>query len=267
MGLLDRFLRSREEGDTEEVKPFLDHLEDLRWMLLKMMATLAAGMVLSFGFRAQLVAVVQKPLRDIDPNLVANLMVLGVTDSFTISFQIAFFAGIILTFPFLLFFAAEFVLPALTRSEKRYLIPGILAGVGLFLTGVCFCYYGLLPAALRFFFKDAQMMQWTPMWTVREYFAFVTQFTIALGLAFELPVAVLVLVKLGFLSHAVMVKTRIFAVVLILGFAAVVSPTPDPFTFLAFGLPMWAMYEACIAIARIVEKRRERRLSDPVPPQ
>jgi sec-independent protein translocase protein TatC len=255
MRLIERFFRSREQANPDAVKPFLEHLEDLRWTLLKMLGTLLLGMVLSFAFRGPLVAIIQKPLHDIDPELVARLMVLGVTDSFTISFQLSFFAGIVATFPFLLFFAAEFVLPALTRAEKRFLIPGILIGAGLFLSGVFFSYFWLLPPTLRFFFQDARSLQWTPMWTVSEYFSFVSQLTLTLGFCFELPVAVLILVRLGILSHAIMVKTRTFAAVGILGLAAFISPTADPFTFLAFGLPMWALYEGSMVIAWFMERR------------
>lgn len=261
MSLLRKFFKFREEANPEAVKPFLDHLEDLRWTLLKCAATLIAGMGLSFTFRAELVRVMQRPLAAIDPELVAKLQVLGVTDSITISFKLAFYAGIVLTFPFLTFFVAQFVVPALTRAEKRYLVPALAISFGLFLVGVLFAYYYVLPGTLHFFFQDARSMQWTPMWTVRDYFSFVAHLTLALGLAFELPVAVLLLVKLKFLTFDLMRKTRVFAVVIILCLAAVIAPTPDPFTFLALGGPMWALYEICIWLAWFIERRERQALA------
>jgi sec-independent protein translocase protein TatC len=254
---IEKLFKFRQQSESDASKPFLEHMEELRWTLVKMAAALGAGMVLSFGFRAELVHIVQHPLRSVDPSLVAGLRTLGITDSLTISLQLAFYAGIVLTFPFLLFFLAQFVLPALTRQEKKYVLPAIGIGFGLFLTGVLFSYYFVLPKALAFFFKDAQSLEWTPTWTVREYFSFVTQITLAFGLSFELPVLVMLLVYLGFLSFEFLNRTRAYAIVLILILAMVIAPTPDVLTFLSLGAPMCLLYEGCIWLAWLLEKRRK----------
>lgn len=258
--LLKGFFKFRESEDRDETKPFLDHLEDLRWMLVKMAITLGAAMMISFGFRQRLVHIIQHPLQTVDPNLVSSLRSLGVTDSLTISIQLAFYAGIVLSFPFLLYFLGEFVLPALTRQEKKYVWPAIAVGFVLFLIGVLFSYWVVLPETLAFFFHDAQSLNWTPTWTVREYFAFVTQITLAFGLAFELPVAVLLLVHLGLLSFDFLSRTRRYAVVLILCLAIVIAPSPDVLTFLSLGAPMVALYEVCIWLAWLMERRRTKTL-------
>ena len=86
-----------------------------------------------------------------------TLRALGITDSMTISFHLAFYAGIVLSFPLLLYFLAEFVLPALTAMEKRFVLPAILVSFGLFLLGVLVCYYWLLPKTILFFFHDTQV--------------------------------------------------------------------------------------------------------------
>ena len=254
---IDKIFKFREDSEHDATKPFLEHMEDLRWTLVRMAVALLSAMTLSFCFRQQLVRIVQHPLRVVDPNLVAGLRTLGITDSLTISLQIAFYAGIVLSFPVLLYFLAQFVLPALTRQEKRYVLPAIGVGFGLFLTGVMFSYSFVLPKALAFFFKDAQSLEWSPMWTVREYFSFVTQITLAFGLAFELPVVVLALVHLGFLSFKFLNATRAYAVVIILVVAMIISPTPDILTFLSLGAPMCLLYEACIWLAWVMEKRRK----------
>ena len=180
-------------------------------------------------------------------------------DSFTISLELAFFGGLILAFPFLLWFLAEFVLPALTPQEKKMLFPAALMGFGLFLGGVLFSYFLVLPQTLEFFFKDAKAMNWQPTWTVREYYSFTTQFVIAFGLAFELPLAVLLLVKLGLVDFETLKRTRAFALVIIFILAAVITPTSDMLTLVLMGAPMYVLYEACIGIAWLME-RRERRI-------
>lgn len=260
--LVPRIFKFRETsaGRPDDPKPFLEHLEDLRWMLVKMVLTLGIGMGAAFGFRGVLVEIAQRPLRQIDPGLVTKLQVLGVTDPLMIAFELSFYAGIVITFPLLLYFLAQFVLPALTHKEKKYVLPGIAIGFGLFLVGVLFCYFRVLPQALGFFFGFAKSLEWTPTWTVRDYFAFVTQMTLAFGLAFELPVAVLVLVQLGFLSFDFLNRTRSFAIVIILCLAMVIAPTPDVLTFLSLALPMCVLYEACIWMAWFMERWRRRAL-------
>jgi sec-independent protein translocase protein TatC len=164
----------------------------------------------------------------------------------------------VLAFPFLVLFLAEFVLPALTPKEKALILPAALLGSGLFLLGGAFAYFVVLPQALDFFFQDAKAMNWQPTWTVREYYSFTTQFIIAVGLSFELPLAVLLLVRLGIVDHAHLRKTRAFAVVVIFVFAAVITPTSDIVTLLLMGVPMCLLYEACIGIAWIMGRRGAR---------
>src|ERR1044072_6122338 len=115
---LRNLFKFRESPESETSKPFLEHLEDLRWTIVKMAITLLVAMVVCFAFRTALVQVLQRPLRDIDPQIGA-LRAMGVTDSLTISFRLAFYAGIVLSFPLLLYFLAEFVVPALTAISKR----------------------------------------------------------------------------------------------------------------------------------------------------
>src|SRR6266516_5935956 len=133
MALRDIF-KFREPPESETSKPFLEHLEDLRWTIVKMAITLVAAMIICFAFRSTLVRVMQAPLHYVDPQ-VGALRALGITDSLVISFHLAFSAGIVLSFPLLLYFLAEFVLPALTAVEKRFLFPAIGGSFGLFLFG------------------------------------------------------------------------------------------------------------------------------------
>jgi sec-independent protein translocase protein TatC len=251
------FFNFREAED--EAKPFLDHIEDLRVLIIKIAAAIGIAMTAGFAFRTWLASIIQQPLAGVDPERAANLQSLGVADSFTISLQLAFYAGFVIAFPFILYFLAEFVLPALTPHEKRVLLPAALVGFGLFLVGVAFCYFVVLPQALAFFFRDAQAMSWQPTWTVREYYSFVTQLTIAFGVAFELPLVVLVLVRLGILDRATLRRSRSFAVLVIFIVAAIITPTTDILTLLLLGGPMVVLYELCIGIAWLMERGEKKR--------
>jgi len=250
----DHFFQFRELKD--EPKPLLEHLDELRTVIIRMVVVLVCAMILAFAFRAQLAGIIQGPLVGVDPERANNLQSLGVPDSMMISLQLSFYAGIIIAFPILLFLLGQFVIPALNDVERRMLFPAALAGFGLFLIGVFFSYFVVLPLALDFFFRDAQRMNWQPMWTVREYYSFTTQFIIAFGLAFELPVVLLALVKMGFVTVEKLRQARSFALVLIFIFAAIITPTQDVFTLLLMGGPMYFLYEACIFIASVYEKRK-----------
>src|SRR6478609_3215586 len=244
MALRDIF-KFRELPESETSKPFLEHLEDLRWTIVKMAITLIAAMIICFAFRGILVRVMQAPLHEIDQNL-GVLRALGITDS------------IVISFPLLLFFAAEFVLPALTVMGKKFLFPAIGISFALFLTGVLVCYFWLLPKTILFFFHDTQSLGWAPNWTVQEYYSFVTRFTLGFGLAFELPVVVLVLVRFGLITYEFMARTRPYAIVLIFILATIITPTPDVLTLIAMSLPMIVLYESCIWIAWFMKRRQSR---------
>ena len=254
MALRDIF-KFRELPESETSKPFIEHLEDLRWTIVKMAITLTVAMIVCFAFRSWLVRIIQAPLQEVGTQ-VGTLKALGITDSIVISFHLAFYAGIVISFPLLLYFVAEFVLPALTAMEKRFLLPGIFVSFALFLTGVLVCYFWLLPKTILFFFRDTQSLGWAPTWTVQQYYSFVTRFTIGFGLAFELPVVVLALVRFGLLTYKFMARTRPYAIVLIFIAATIITPTPDILTLLAMSLPMVLLYESCIWIAWLMERRR-----------
>ena len=143
------------------------------------------------------------------------------------------------------------------------IFPAAALGSGLFLGGAAFSYFVVLPQTLEFFFKDAQSMNWQPTWTVREYYSFATQFVISFGLAFELPLAVLLLVKLGIVDHELLNRTRAFAVVVIFVLAALITPTSDILTLLLMGGPMYVLYVICIGIAWLMGKKKTQPTPSP----
>jgi sec-independent protein translocase protein TatC len=146
--------------------------------------------------------------------------------------------------------------------ERRFLFPAIGVSFALFLLGVTICYFWLLPKTILFFFRDTQSLGWAPAWTVQEYYSFVTRFTLAFGLSFELPVVVLALVRFGLITYEFMVRTRPYAIVLLFIFAAIISPTPDVLTMVAMALPLCLLYESCIWITWFVKRKQARAAID-----
>src|SRR5256885_4993933 len=144
---LKNVFKFRDSPESETSKPFLEHLEDLRWTIVKIALTLGIAMIVCFTFRSSLVRILQAPLRDVGSQI-GTLKALGITDSIVISFHLAFYAGIVLSFPLLLYFVAEFVFPALTAVERRFLFPAIGVSFALFLLGITICYFWLLPKTI-----------------------------------------------------------------------------------------------------------------------
>jgi sec-independent protein translocase protein TatC len=184
------------------------------------------------------------------------------TETFMLSMKLAFFAGIVLAFPLLMMFILQFVLPGLHHNEQRVLWPALAIGFGLFLIGVCFAYFLVLPRALEFFYSYSETMGVSNDWRIGEYMSFATTFTLLFGLSFELPVVVMVVVKLGLLSYATMKSTRRYAIVGVTVLAAVLTPTPDVITLSLMAVPMYLLYEICIWLAYFSEKKEKKKEAD-----
>ena len=210
MWLLKKLFQKRDEmtGDGDIVKPFLDHLEDLRWTLLKMIIVLSVAMMGAFALRTTITSLLARPLDIAVPG--AKLMFIDPVESVTLSFTLAFYTGIVVSFPILFYFLAEFLLPALTRKEKKYVLPAVGVGFGLFLMGVLLCYFYVLPSTLRWLHGDAVSLGIDPKWTGKNYYGFVTHMSIAVGLVCELPVVMVTLSFIGLISYVWLKAMRIY---------------------------------------------------------
>ena len=279
--LLEKLFKVRDEKSGDVIKPFLDHMEDLRWTIIKILTTLVITMFGSFFFRQELFQVMLEPLKIIgsqpkDPVLVATswgvailiepindlkslLIFMGPVDSIMASLTLSFYAGIAISFPFLLYFILDFVLPAMTRKEKQYMMPAIGAGFLFFLTGVLVSYYYVLPTTLKWLHDDAMMLGVDTKWMVREYFSFVTKLTLAFGILSEVPVVMITLAFLGLISFKMLNATRPYAYIGILILAAFIAPTPDPVTFLSLAAPVIVLYETCIWVVLLIERFKARK--------
>jgi sec-independent protein translocase protein TatC len=258
MSWLTKFFQFREKTDGDIVKPFLDHMEDLRWTLIKMGLTLVAAMIISFFFVNDLMRIIQQPMRDAAPELIHKIVTRTITEPFMISLMLAFFAGVTLALPFLSYFAISFVLPALSRQEKKYLFPGIACSFCLFLAGALVSYFYILPHTLRFFYEYSIKMEVNILWEWKDYISFCAWLTIGFGLLCQVPIVMVGLALLGFINYRMLAKTRPYAVTVILILAAVVAPTPDPVTFISLGAPIILLYEACIWIVWLLDRRKAR---------
>jgi len=241
-------------------KPFLEHLEDLRKMLFRMVAAMFIGFNLCLLVANKLLYFLEWPLRVAVPEPEKFLQSLNVTDSFVLAMKMAFYGGLILTTPVLLYFLGQFILPALRSKEKKLLLPACLFGTLLFLAGGAMCFVWIVPQTLRAFIKYSEWMKIEPHWTITSYIEFVTQFILAMGLTFEVPLLMLLLVQLGIMSAKTLRKGRKVCIVIAVVISAIVAP-PDPLSMVLMSLPLIALFEVTIWIAWYVDRRRQKRLA------
>ncbi|MEO8350441.1 MAG: twin-arginine translocase subunit TatC [Chthoniobacteraceae bacterium] len=251
-----------EKGDI--VKPFLDHMEDLRWTIFKCLVVLIVAMVAAFMYRTELMHILKHPLLLADPTgeMSKSIRSDGIFDSFILSLKLALYVGLILALPFLLYFIADFVLPALSRKEKRALAVGFSVGAILFVAGAYVSYIYIVPHTLAFFWGDTHQMELNPLWTYRNYISVFTWLVLGFGLMCEVPLVVVLLASIGVVSFKLLSSTRSYAMTGILVLAMVVAPSPDPMTMLTLALPIIAMYEGCIWIVWLMESRRRQQEKD-----
>jgi Tat protein translocase TatC len=175
-----------------------------------------------------------------------------------LAIKVSFFSGIILSFPLLVYFLGEFILPGLKDNEKKLVLPSLAVGAALFVVGLSFAYFVVIPMAIEFFYNFSIERGWDYELRAGYYISFAVQMVLVFGISFELPVVVMALVKLEILSHRVMRNTRSTAIVIMVIVSAVITPTTDVFTLSLLAGPLIILYEICIWMAWWLEKKRER---------
>jgi sec-independent protein translocase protein TatC len=320
-------LDEQPEEEGGPVKSFLEHLEDLRWVLIK--SGVAAGVAMLFCLLAgnYVISVLEWPLKraparrsaktqtvrvlfgtnqlsvlQITPNdplaslvgtnrqvrlelapalqgtnqvlewraqddseavagqgLGIQIINLSPAGSFIVATKVAFYGGLVLASPFIFYFVAHFVFPALKMREKKYVYRGLAFGLGLFTLGVCFCYFILMPIALAASVQYAEWLGFTAnQWRAEDYVGFVCKFLLGMGIGFELPVVVLTLVKIGVLDYRMLASGRRYVIVISAVLGAVLT-TPEVITQILMAIPLYTLYEICIWIAWYWERQDKKR--------
>lgn len=253
--------RSGDSSEGEDSKPFLEHLDDLRTMLLRCLATLACGIVITVPFAPYILDILTHPIQVLPVTPDQFLQSLKVAGAFQLTVRLCFWSGLLITLPLLLFFIAQFVFPGLTRVERRVIYRSSFFAVGLFITGVLLGYYISLPVALRVMYGMHEWLGIHPKWLVTDYVTFVLHLLIAFGLAFEMPVAVMALGKMGILNAGQLKSKRRHAAVVLLVLSMILTP-PDVVTQLIMAVPLFLLYELCIHLLAAAEKRKATEAED-----
>jgi sec-independent protein translocase protein TatC len=242
-----------EEEEGGPIKTFLEHLEDLRWVFIRVAAALGIAMVGCMAGAPKIVEFLRWPLLIAEARLpgdneLIELQPLGPLGPFVITMKLALYGGITLALPFILYFVGDFVMPALKKHEKVFFLRAFIVGAGLFMLGVTICYFFVLPMTLKATIQYSAWMDFRPeFWRAEEYFSFVTLLMVCMGASFELPIVILSLVKVGLIEYEWLTKGRPYF--FIVTFALVAFITPDFVSTFFLVIPMMLLMEACIWIA------------------
>jgi sec-independent protein translocase protein TatC len=193
--------------------------------------------------------------------LAIPIVSLGPAAAFIVAVQVAMYAGILIASPFILYFVASFVFPALKFKERKYVYRGLFFGIGLFAAGVAFCYFVLMPFALR---ASVTYTQWlgfsVQQWRAEDFISFVSKFMLGMGLGFEMPVVLLVLVRIGILNYSILSKARRYVIIINFILGALLT-TPEILTQMLMALPLQVLYEVTVWIAWYWERQDKKRLA------
>jgi sec-independent protein translocase protein TatC len=238
--------------------PFLDHLEELRGRLLKIVIALAICVAIGFLLvvKFDFIAVLELPIR---PFLQGKKLVFTHPgDSFSIVMQVSFGIGFALATPVVLYQLWAFMAPALYQHEKKVVIPLLVAATGLFILGATMAFFFVLPFALKFL-MEFQTAALEPMITARDYFDFTTSLALSMGAVFELPILLVGLTALGIVTPAKLREFRRQAFVASFVGAAVITPGDLITTTAMLMVPLYGLYEVSIIASSIVFRRKEKR--------
>lgn len=240
--------RRADDGDDELRLTFLEHLEELRQRIIWCLIALAVGSGIGYAVRNQALALILPPS--------SKLIAITPSEHFFPYLELSLVIGILLSYPFLVYQAWRFVAPGLHRSERRFVLPIILASSCCFYSGVFFAYRVIMPLLLTFLpqFSAGQI---EANYAAAGYLHFYLKMVVVFGVCFNTPVVVALLSLMDLATAKTMAKARPYVVVGIFVAAAVLTP-PDVVSQLLLGGPLWLLFETGLGIARIIERRRAR---------
>ncbi len=235
------------EIPNEVEMSLFDHLEELRMRIFYALIAVGVGMIGCFIIVKPLVRWLEVPAEGV------KFLQLAPGEFFFVSIKVAGYSGLLLASPFILYQIIQFVLPGLTRQERRLLGPVVLGSSVLFFAGIGFSYYALIPAALKFFIAyGAEVVE--QAWSIDRYFEFVLLLMFSTGIAFQIPVIQLILGQLGIVSSQQMLKGWRIVVLGAVILGAVLTPSTDPLTQSLLASAVLSLYFGGIGLVKLSGK-------------
>src|SRR6059036_3698334 len=228
--------------------PLAVHIASIKRRLLIIVGTVAVAFALTFAYAADLIAWLKRPFAD-------DLIFYGPTEALFASIKVSFLAGIVLSLPVIFYQSWKFIEPALLPRERRWAIPLFCLAAGLFALGMVFCNLVILPLVIQFFVGFGMDRELMPQLAVGTYVDFNVKFLLIFGFAFELPMVLTLLSRVGVVSPELLSRYRKHAILAALIVSAIVTPDATLFTMLLMAIPLVILYEVGILGARLFGRR------------
>jgi len=233
--------------------PFLDHLEELRWRLVKSILTIICGSLITYYHSDTLIFFLVSPTHSLDMEM--NLQVLKVTSMFSVKLSVALFGGIIIGFPILLFQFWRFISPAFDGNYGNSIFFTILFSSIFFVLGMSFAYFIIIPFSLNFFTSlTSASVPVDYNFTLEGYLIYILWLIFGCGLLFQLPVISIFFTRIGLLTPAFLKEYRKYAIIMAFILAAILTP-PDPLSQILIVIPLLLLYEFSILISKILKPK------------
>jgi len=229
--------------------PFIEHLAELRKVLIISIVVIICFAIVSYVFSDQILDFLTKHIK-------STLVFLSPPEAFYIHLKVALFCGFISAAPILLYEFWKFLLPALKNNEKRFLYILFPFSLILFLVGIVFCFMIIIPLGIRFFMKFASS-ELQPMISLSNYISFLISFLVPFGLIFELPLIISLMIKLRLITVEQLKKTRKYTIIIFFIIGGILTP-PDVITQAVMAIPLILLYEVSIILAKIISSTNKR---------
>ena len=248
---------------NNEAATFWQHLDILRWVILRSLGVAVVFAVVAFCLKDWLFAVVLAPRTSefitfrwlgVEPFSI-HLMNTGLTEQFMTHMRVAMYAGLLCAAPYIIYELFRFVSPGLYQNERRAGLWMVSSGYVMFMLGTLLNYFLIFPLTVRFLGTYQVSPEVDNMLTLQSYTDTLISMCLVMGVIFELPVVCAILGKLGFLTSKLMTRYRRHAIVAILIVAAIITPTTDVFTLFVVALPIYLLYEVSIVIVRCTKTK------------
>jgi sec-independent protein translocase protein TatC len=237
-------------SERDKELSLVQHLSEFRDRLMVAAIAVVITTALSFVFTTQIIHLLILPVGE---NI--RLVSLSPTENFTTYMRVALFSGIALAMPVILYEIYAYIDPALHPHERRFALTAGPFVLALFVAGMLFCYFLVLPNAIHFLITFASDV-FDNQLRASEYLSFVTTFILGMGLVFEMPVLIWALIRLGVVSRKWLAARRRYVFLIVFVIAAVVTPTPDPFNQSIVAIPMYLLFELGLLLSRVGGGRR-----------
>ena len=241
--------------DLTDEQPLVQHLIELRSRLLRSLLVVLVVFLALFSFANEIYEFVAEPLQRYLPDN-AQMIATDVASPFLTPFKLTLFTAVFISIPFILFQIWSFIAPALYQKEKRLALPLFVSSVILFYVGMAFAYYVVFPLVFGFF-TSVGPASVSVMTDISKYLTFVIKLFFAFGFAFEIPVATIMLIAAGVISHENLAKKRPYVVVFCFVLGMLLTP-PDVISQLLLAIPMWILFEAGLFFGRLAVRPQNK---------